>query len=359
MNKQLLAVIVLGLIMSFPVAVLAQGSGSFADDYVWQDRFKKSMAKAESGEAKAQYKVGEMYEKGRGTPKDAKQAFNWYQKAAKQNYMKAQYKLGYMYFKGVGVSKDRTKAYALLQKPAEKGNVRAQYYLGRLYAGGLGVEKDSEQALLWYSRSSLGGYSPAEEALAEVKSHLANMKAEEEAREKKSLAKAAKAKSKTDSKKTAKKAKAKKPVKVAKLDVMSNKLLKGGWMKRKRPADILPSKITKCERQSSTVVECLSGQLKRNIGTADITYVTKAIIFDMKDSGDFKVAYRNNILKIKKLAVEMEDDEEGSSAQAKVTVKKGWQETEHKLECKVKDEGTINCTKNKTRKVKFSRNVKI
>ena len=75
----------------------------------------------------------------------------------------------------------------------------------------------------------------------------------------------------------------------------------------------------------------------------------------MKKSGDFKVAYRNNVLKIKKhIQVVDEDDEEGGDVEQKVTVKKGWQETEHKLECKIKDKATINCVKNKTRKLKFS-----
>jgi hypothetical protein len=342
---------------AFASANAAGQSGSFSDDYVWQERFTTAMSRAENGIAKAQYSVGEMYEKGRGTQKDVGQAFSWYQKASAQRHMKAQYKLGYMYYKGLGVQKNTNKAYELFKKPANKGNVRAQYYLGKLYDNGQGVTRDREKALLWYSRSSLGGYTPAEEALVNVKKYLASLEAAPKFSSKRAVKKT-KTASKTTKKPAKKQSKAKKaaPVKVAKTSSLSGKILQGAWMKRKKPAEFLPSKITKCKRQSATVLECVSRKLKRNIGNADITYITKAILFEMKKSGDFKVAYRNNVLKIKKhvQVVDDDDDEEGSNAEQKVTVKKGWQETEHKLECKIKDKATINCVKNKTRKLKFS-----
>ena len=353
--KKLIFALLFGV---FASANAVEQSGSFADDYVWQERFKTTMSKAESGMAKAQYSVGEMYEKGRGTQKDVKQAFSEYRKASAQSYMKAHNKLGYMYYKGIVVQKNLNKAYELLKKPAYKGNVRAQYYRGKLYDKGQGVTRDREKALLGYSRSSLGGYRPDEEGLENGKKYLEELE-DGPKRARKSAVKKTKTASKTSKKSATKQAKSKKatPRKVAKANSLSGKILQGGWMKIKKPAEFLPSKITTCKRQSSTVRECVSGKLSRNIGNADITYITKAILFEMKKSGDFKVAYRNNVLKIKKhIQVVDEDDEEGSAAQQKVTVKKGWQETEHKLECKIKGKATINCVKNKTRKIKFNSN---
>ena len=353
--KKFLLILLLSL-FGIPLNTIAQDSGSFSNDYVWQELFKSSMNNAEKGNAKSQYKVAEMYENGRGTDRDTKEAFAWYSKSAKQNYTKAQYKLGYLYFKGIGVKQDRSKSYALLQKPAEKGNVRAQYYLGRLYAAGQGVEKNPELALIWYSRSSLGGYSPAEEALTEVKQHLAKLDKKSVAAPAKIISTPAKQAKKKIVKQSKKPVKAPaKRVKVVKRKGLSRKILQCGWMKRKKPAEYLPSKTTKCEQQSASVVECLSTELKRNIGAADITYITKALLFDMKKSGDFKVAYRNKILTIKKHNSEIDGEESSSD---KITVKKGWQETEHKLECKISDKTTINCVKNKVRKIKFNRNVK-
>ena len=105
-------------------------------------------------------------------------------------------------------------------------------------------------------------------------------------------------------------------------------------------------------------MECLSGKLKRNIGAADITYITKAILFEIKESGEFKVAYRNNILEINKhKQVVAEADEEGENKPQKITVKKGWQETEHQLECKIENK-SIGCVKNKIRKLKFTSKLK-
>lgn len=44
---------------------------------------------AEQGDANAQYKVGQMYEKGTGVTKDISEAQQWYQKASEQNQPKA------------------------------------------------------------------------------------------------------------------------------------------------------------------------------------------------------------------------------------------------------------------------------
>jgi len=305
--KGFLIAILFGIV-TIPVSTVAQTFGSFTDDYIWQERFNEAMADAEEGDAKAQYKIGEMYEKGRGTPKDLKQAFKWYQKASEQYYMKAQYRLGYMYYSGAGVSINKAKAFTFLRKPAAHGNVRAQFYLGHLYSTGQGVEKDTQKALMWYRRSSLGGFKLAKKLLGEH-------------------------------------------------NTASGTILQGKWMKREKPAEFLPSIVTECEKQSNTVVECMSGELKSNIGVADITYFTKAILFDITMAGDFKVAYRNKILSIDNSVAKPEGEDKNQSITAKVSVKKGWQETEHKLECIIKDQSTIDCVKDNIRKVKFNSNV--
>ncbi len=167
------------LLVLFTFIALAQAveqpavSSSIENDYIWQDRFKNVLSEAENGVAKAQYSIGEMLEKGRGTQKNIKQAFDWYAKAANQRYTRAQFKVGYLYYKGLGVKKNPSKAFEYFKKPADKGNVRAQYYLGKLYANGQGVSKDQKKALIWYSRASTGGFAPAEDALEQIKKVLA------------------------------------------------------------------------------------------------------------------------------------------------------------------------------------------
>ena len=56
--------------------------------------------KAESGDAKAQYRLGLSYALGEGVPKDVVLAVSWYRKAAEQGEANAQTSLGYCYAEG-------------------------------------------------------------------------------------------------------------------------------------------------------------------------------------------------------------------------------------------------------------------
>ncbi len=93
-------------------------------EYVLYDRasYQSALAiwqpLAESGDARAQNFVGEIYEKGLGVKPDYALAAQWYEKAAAQDYN------------------------------------AAQINLGQLYERGLGVEHNMEQALAWYRASS-------------------------------------------------------------------------------------------------------------------------------------------------------------------------------------------------------------
>ena len=65
------------------------------DDY--ETALKEFKPLAEQGYAKAQFRLGVMYRKGKGVRKDDPAAFKWYKKAAEQGYAKAQHNLGVMY----------------------------------------------------------------------------------------------------------------------------------------------------------------------------------------------------------------------------------------------------------------------
>ena len=106
-----------------------------------------------SGDAAAQFWLGNMYRRGEGVPKDAVQAVNWYRKAAEQGDAAAQFNLGNMYGRGEGVPKDAVQAVNWYRKAAEQGDASAQYNLGLLYDIGEGVPKDAVQAVNWYGDS--------------------------------------------------------------------------------------------------------------------------------------------------------------------------------------------------------------
>jgi len=302
MNKFLTTLLLSFMIFSVDAAPITIGSVS--DDYAWQDRFNNTMAEAMKDDVNAQFKVGEMFEKGRGTPMNLKQALTWYSKAAKQYHMKSRYRLGYLHFHGIGVPVNKTKAYTYLKIPAQNGDVRAQYYLGRLYATGQGVEKDAAKALSWYRRSSSGGYYLADKILAERNSP-------------------------------------------------TSKILRGKWMQsHTTPAEYLPSITTECLKQVDAVVECLSGELNNNLNSLDITYVTKSLLFDIKKSGEFKVSFRNKIINFKKPTLK---NSRRYRTETVASIKLGWQNVEHKLACKLIDNDTINCVKNGNEKIRFSR----
>jgi TPR repeat protein len=73
---------------------------------------------AASGDAKAQFALGDLYEDGNGVPQDYAQAAAWYRKAADQGYAVAQLDLGVLYEHGNGVPKDYAEAYFWLDLAA-------------------------------------------------------------------------------------------------------------------------------------------------------------------------------------------------------------------------------------------------
>ena len=100
---------------------------------VWAD-----LAKAEQGDAKAQYELGlDVYEK-----KNYTQSAKWLRKAAEQGHAGAQYGLGSMYYNGQGVPQDYSQAANWYLKAAEQGSPMAQFNLGGMYRDGEGVPQD-------------------------------------------------------------------------------------------------------------------------------------------------------------------------------------------------------------------------
>jgi len=302
------------------------------DDYIWEEKFENALPKAEQGDTKSQYAIGEMFEKGKGTLKNSQKAFEWYNKAAKQNDPKAAYKVGRAYLEGKGVSKNYSKAHDWFRKSANKKYVRAEYYLGTLYENGQGVSKNYSEALNWYKQALAGGYASAAEGIKRVAD--AQKSAEQERR----VAVVSTVKPKP----------VPNPKPVPQIKSTKDKVMAGGWKKRNKSVEYLPSSLTQCKDKEGRV-ECLSTDISRNIGMADISYTTKAILFGFENNGSFKVSYRNNVSKIS--ITDLEFAESGR----KVPVTLGWQDADHKLTCQFENDRSLTCTKNKLRKIKFRR----
>lgn len=126
---------------------------------------------AERGNAEAQYRIGLMYEFGRGFPVDKTQAVAWLRKAADRNHAAAQQELGVIYATGDGVAKDDGEAVAWFEKAAAQGHAAAQYNLGLMIAKGAGVRNNDAQAIAWFRKSAAQGFSLAQFKLGVAYEH--------------------------------------------------------------------------------------------------------------------------------------------------------------------------------------------
>ena len=86
-----------------------------------QESIEELRARAEQGDASAQYTLGGMYADGNGVPEDDVEAAHWFTLAAEQENARAQYNLGAMYEYGEGVPQNATQAVSWYRAAAEQG----------------------------------------------------------------------------------------------------------------------------------------------------------------------------------------------------------------------------------------------
>ena len=80
---------------------------------------------AVKGDARAQYKLGFLYERGRGVAQDYVEGVKWLRKAAVQGHAKAQYSLALRHAWGRGVAQDYGEAVKWFRKAAGQGHADA------------------------------------------------------------------------------------------------------------------------------------------------------------------------------------------------------------------------------------------
>jgi len=108
---------------------------------------------AESGDAKAQNKLGYLYDTGRELPQNDAEAVRWYRRAAAQNHAMALYNLANHYLSGRGVPQDTEEAIKWYRLAADRDVLPAMNNLGVIYASGRGVRRNEAEAIKWYRRS--------------------------------------------------------------------------------------------------------------------------------------------------------------------------------------------------------------
>jgi uncharacterized protein len=115
------------------------------------------------GNAMAQKMLGDLYEQGRGVPKNLTLSADWRARAAKRGNTEAQLALGKMYLSGEGVEKNQEQADYWLNRAAVEGNSEAQFLLGKHYHFRPGDAKQRELASSLLTRSATQGYESAVE----------------------------------------------------------------------------------------------------------------------------------------------------------------------------------------------------
>ena len=137
----------------------ARGHGVPRDDAEAVRWYRKA---AEQGFAWGETNLGYMYSVGRGVDKDDAQAVEWYRKAAATDFAMAQDNLGVMYRDGRGVTRDPVAAVDWFRKAAAVGYLEGQNNLGYMYASGQGVAQDDAEAVQWYRKAAERGHALAQ-----------------------------------------------------------------------------------------------------------------------------------------------------------------------------------------------------
>ncbi len=105
-------------------------------------------------EGNRQFALALRYENGTGIKKNLPQAFNWYQRAAKNGNAKAQFNLASLYENGEGTKQNIAQAIHWYTAAANNGDANAQVNLGNRYAEGRNVPKNIREAAKWYKRAA-------------------------------------------------------------------------------------------------------------------------------------------------------------------------------------------------------------
>jgi uncharacterized protein len=144
----------LALLLLGPVCARAYDYTKGMDAYAARDFIKARkvfQALAEAGDARAQYRIGAMYEFAIGGAADHATAFKWYRKAADRDNVDAQFALGEHLLTARDEHANPSEAIAFFSKAAAHGHLHALLLLAICYRDGAGVPADIVMAHVYAS----------------------------------------------------------------------------------------------------------------------------------------------------------------------------------------------------------------
>lgn len=116
--------------------------------------------------AEAAYHVAQCLERGKGTKKNLKHSFYWYNKAYQLGFKKSAIKLADFYISSSVVKSNPIKAENLLLSLASLGNVEAQFKLALFYDTTKSNLQNQKKAFQWYVKAANQGCSKSQINLA-------------------------------------------------------------------------------------------------------------------------------------------------------------------------------------------------
>ena len=157
------------------LSIIAVSAIAFAG-YFWQegqripDSVRPLYEAANSGDADAQFKLGQYYSDYENADKNYKEAAKWLGKAAEQGHAEAQFELGKLLLTGLVEENNKdmiVEAVKWFRNSAEQGYGKAQMRLGDFYENGLEgvVPQNLPEALKWYRLAAEQGDEDAIDAL--------------------------------------------------------------------------------------------------------------------------------------------------------------------------------------------------
>jgi hypothetical protein len=104
------------------LAVCVRADSTQSDTQADKTTVAELRARAEQGDAWAQFNLGARHHSGRGVPQSDAQAMAWYRRAAEQGHPQAQHELAMMYASGRGAPRDDAQAHAWVSLAASPGS---------------------------------------------------------------------------------------------------------------------------------------------------------------------------------------------------------------------------------------------
>ena len=156
MKKLLFACLIASAVLGAIYAtLLSLGRIAEAEAYVEKEiTILTLMFKSYSGDAEAQYRLGNAYYAGQILPHDETKAYAWYRASAEQGFYKSQMNVGFALYFGKGVEKNIPESFTWYRKAADAGDVMSQLMLADSYYLGQEVPKDRVEAVNWYRRAA-------------------------------------------------------------------------------------------------------------------------------------------------------------------------------------------------------------